>query len=126
MINRGRGPTGTEACFVAAPTRADQRVSNGGVHMALVRRSAAELLAESKADRLHELLSEQARFQLESRVGVSEVRSWRRSLPVLLGDLADAGLEHVEVLLEHKLPHSPKRVDAVLCGTHPRTGEPSY
>ncbi|KID28480.1 hypothetical protein HQ32_04232 [Prauserella sp. Am3] len=94
--------------------------------MALVRRSAAELLAESKADRLHELLSEQARFQLESRVGVSEVRSWRRSLPVLLGDLADAGLEHVEVLLEHKLPHSPKRVDAVLCGTHPRTGEPSY
>ncbi len=45
---------------------------------------------------------------------------------MLLTELVDAGLEHVEVLLEHKLPHSPKRVDAVLCGTHPRTGESSY
>ncbi|MGW1680061.1 DNA/RNA helicase domain-containing protein [Saccharopolyspora sp. NPDC002376] len=94
--------------------------------MALVRRSAAELLDEAKADRLHLLLNEQAKFQLEARVGISEVRSWQRSLPVLLADLADAGLEHVEVLLEHKLPHSPRRVDAVLCGTHPKTGEPSY
>ncbi|GAB2734088.1 DUF2075 domain-containing protein [Salinifilum aidingensis] len=94
--------------------------------MALVRRNAAELLDEAKADRLHLLLDEQAKFQLGSRVGVSEVRSWQRSLPVLLGDLADAGLGHVEVLLEHKLPHSPRRVDAVLCGTHPKTGEPSY
>ncbi|MBQ6642248.1 MAG: DUF2075 domain-containing protein [Saccharopolyspora sp.] len=94
--------------------------------MALVRRSAAELLEDAKADRLHLLLNEQAEFQLESRVGTSEVRSWQRSLPVLLADLADAGLGHVEVLLEHKLPHSPRRVDAVLCGTHPTTGESSY
>lgn len=97
-----------------------------GDEVALVRRSAADLLDEAKGDRLHLTLSEQARFQLETRVGVSEVRSWQRSLPVLLTDLADAGLGHVEVLLEHKLPHSPKRVDAVLCGTHPTTGEPSY
>lgn len=94
--------------------------------MALVRRSAAELLDYAKADRLHLLLNEQAKFQLESRVGASEVRSWQRSLPVLLADLADAGLGHVEVLLEHKLPHSPRRVDVVICGTHPKTGEPSY
>ncbi|NIJ09952.1 hypothetical protein FHU38_000296 [Saccharomonospora amisosensis] len=94
--------------------------------MALVRRSAADLRQEASADRLHVLLSGQAKFQLDARVGVGEVRSWRRSLPVLLADLADAGLGHVEVLLEHRLPHSPKRVDAVLCGTHPRTGEPSY
>ncbi|GAA2341899.1 DUF2075 domain-containing protein [Saccharopolyspora halophila] len=94
--------------------------------MALIRRSAAELLDEAKADRLHTLLSEQAKFQFESRVPRAEVLSWQRSLPVLLTDLADAGLGHVEVLLEHKLPHSPRRVDAVLCGTHPTTGEPSY
>nr|WP_246361036.1 DUF2075 domain-containing protein [Haloechinothrix aidingensis] len=49
-----------------------------------------------------------------------------RSLPTFLSDLAEAGLGHVEVLLEHKLPHSPKRVDAILCGRHPRTGEASY
>lgn len=84
------------------------------------------MLDEAKADRLHLLLNEQAKFQLESRVAVSEVRSWQRSLPVLLADLADAGLSHVEVLLEHKLPHSPRRVDVVLCGTHPKTGDPSY
>ncbi|WP_019816303.1 DUF2075 domain-containing protein [Saccharomonospora saliphila] len=94
--------------------------------MALVRRNAENLLDEAKADRLHHLLSEQAGFQLEARVGLGEVRAWQRSLPVLMADLVDAGLGHVEVLLEHKLPHSPKRVDAVLCGTHPGTGEPSY
>lgn len=45
---------------------------------------------------------------------------------MLLADLAEAGLGEVEVLLEHKLPHSPRRIDAVLCGVHPGTGEPSY
>lgn len=94
--------------------------------MALVRRSAVDLLDEAKADRLHTLLSEQAAFQFDSRASAGEERAWRRSLPVLLTDLVDAGLGHVEVLLEHKLPHSPKRVDVVLCGIHPRTGESSY
>lgn len=94
--------------------------------MALVRGSAAGLLSEATADRLHVTMREQAGFQLESRVGASEIRSWQRSLPALLAELTDAGLGDVEVLLEHKLPHSPKRVDAVLCGVHPRTGESSY
>lgn len=75
---------------------------------------------------MHEVLAEQASIQFESRAGAAEIRSWQRSLPVLLADLVDAGLGHVEVLLEHKLPHSPKRVDAILCGTHPRLGEPVY
>lgn len=54
------------------------------------------------------------------------MRSWAKSLPLFLADLVDAGLGNVEVLLEHKLPHSPKRVDAVLCGVHPRSGDASY
>lgn len=45
---------------------------------------------------------------------------------MLLNDLVEAGVGHVAVLLEHKLPHSPKRVDVILCGTHPRTRQPSY
>ncbi|MGH3468974.1 MAG: DNA/RNA helicase domain-containing protein, partial [Thermocrispum sp.] len=81
---------------------------------------------EAKADRLHVVLNAQARYQLESRVGAGEVRSWQRSLPPLLTDLVDAGLGNVEVLLEHKLPHSPKRVDVVLCGVHPRSGAAAY
>lgn len=56
----------------------------------------------------------------------SEVRSWQSSLPVLMADLQDAGLADVEVLVEHRLPLSSKRTDVILCGQHPRTGDPSY
>ncbi|MBP2334560.1 hypothetical protein JOF41_000738 [Saccharothrix coeruleofusca] len=92
--------------------------------MALVRRSAQALL--DSVDRLHTVLEEQARIQFESGVAAAEVRSWQNSLPAFLTDVVDAGLGHVEVLLEHKLPHNPKRVDVILCGTHPRRGTPSY
>jgi hypothetical protein len=37
-----------------------------------------------------------------------------------------AGLDDVEVLLEYQLPLTSKRADVVLCGVHPRTGQPSY
>ena len=92
--------------------------------MALVRDRAAPLL--DKADQLHELLKAQARIQFQSGTGAGEVRSWQNSLPPLLKDLDDAGLGHVEVLLEHKLPFSPKRADVVICGVHPKTRRPSY
>lgn len=59
-------------------------------------------------------------------VGPSEANSWRNSLPVLARDLADAGLDHVEVLIEHKLPLSSRRADAILAGVHPETGRYSY
>lgn len=94
--------------------------------MALVRHSAATLRAKADAGELDDLLVRQARIVFDSAVGAGEVRSWRESLPALLTDVHDAGLDHVEVLLEHKLPFSPKRVDAVLCGTSPSTGRPSY
>ncbi|MFT4011702.1 MAG: DUF2075 domain-containing protein, partial [Nocardioidaceae bacterium] len=57
---------------------------------------------------------------------VAERRAWRASLPVLGRDLVHAGLGHVEVLLEHRLPLTSKRTDVVLAGVHPRTGSPSY
>jgi hypothetical protein len=94
--------------------------------VALVRDRADVLLKKAEADGLHELLAEQARIRFDARTGVGEVNSWRHSLPAFLGDLRDAGLDHVEVLLEHRLPYSPKRVDALLCGVHPRTSRPSY
>jgi hypothetical protein len=55
-----------------------------------------------------------------------EVRSWRASLPVLVNDLIAAGLGDVEILVEHQLPLTSRRVDAVLAGQHPQTGQPSY
>jgi hypothetical protein len=60
------------------------------------------------------------------RPGVSEARSWERSIPALAAALNDAGLGDVEVMLEYALPLNSKRADAVLAGVHPVTGEPSY
>jgi uncharacterized protein len=94
--------------------------------VALVRDRADVLLKRAEAGELHELLAQQARMQFDAGTGVGEINSWRLSLPALLTDLEEAGLGHVEVLLEHRLPLTPMRVDAVLCGTHPRTRRNSY
>jgi hypothetical protein len=56
----------------------------------------------------------------------SEVRSWHASLPVLANDLIAGGFGDVEVLVEHQLPLTSRRVDAVLAGHHPKTGAPSF
>lgn len=58
--------------------------------------------------------------------GPGERRSWRGSLPVLARDLVEAGLGDVEIIVEHRLPLSSKRVDAIIAGRHPETGQPSY
>ncbi|GAA1871990.1 DUF2075 domain-containing protein [Myceligenerans crystallogenes] len=47
-------------------------------------------------------------------------------MPALARDLQDAGLDGVEVILEHRLPLTSKRADVVLAGVHPVTGRPSY
>lgn len=81
-----------------------------------------------------ELQHERIVIELAKHVGVTykaseqhgEIGSWRRSLPVLAEMLCAAGLGHVQVLLEYRLPYSPKRVDAILCGVHPETKRSSY
>lgn len=45
---------------------------------------------------------------------------------MLANDLVEAGLGEVEVLLEHRLPLSSRRVDAILAGRHPDSGAASY
>jgi len=71
-------------------------------------------------------IAEQMLFHTGRRAAPAELRSWERSLPVLAQDLQQAGLNKVEVLVEHHLPLTSKRADVVLAGRHPRTGEPSY
>ncbi|MDP3966717.1 MAG: DUF2075 domain-containing protein [Nocardioides sp.] len=71
-------------------------------------------------------MSEQFSFAYGHRPGPAEVRSWERSLTTLTNDLHDAGLDKVEMLLEYQLPLTSRRVDALLCGVHPKTGESSY
>ena len=74
---------------------------------------------------LVERLLEQMLFRDARRASPSEMRSWDRSVPVLAHDV-EAGLGSVEIMLRAPLPLTSKRVDAVLAGYHPRTGQPSY
>ncbi len=94
--------------------------------MALIRRSAAALAALADQGSVAELMFEQSLYGFGPRPSPSETRSWQRSVPVLARDLLEAGLGGVEVLLEHRLPLSSRRIDAILAGCNPRNGEPSY
>jgi hypothetical protein len=94
--------------------------------LALVRRSAASLAAIASTGSVAELIFEQMLHAAGVRAAPGEQRSWDRSVPVLARDLVEAGLGQVEVLLEHRLPLSSRRVDAILAGRHPATGMASY
>lgn len=94
--------------------------------MALVRRSASSLAAIANSGSVAELIFEQMLYEHAGGAAPSERRSWDRSIPVLANDLVEAGLGDIEVLLEHRLPLTSRRVDAILAGEHPSTGAPSY
>jgi DUF2075 family protein len=84
------------------------------------------LLAQLLSDYAVPRLTQQYKIDVGYQPSSGEVRSWRSSLPVLMSDLADAGLADVEVMVEHRLPLSSKRTDVIVAGVHPRTGQPSY
>ncbi|WP_405498348.1 DNA/RNA helicase domain-containing protein [Nocardia sp. NBC_00511] len=94
--------------------------------MALMRGSVRQLLEMADAGLLPDQLEKRAVVEWGSAVGAGEVRSWRKSLSVFLRVVDEAGLGDVEALLEHRLPHSPKRVDVILCGTDPNVGTVTY
>jgi len=110
-----------------APTR--RQVSSAflrGLVVPLYRAAVAQFRAQVLDGSLVPTLVEQYRRRLFHQPGPAEIRSWERSLHTLSADLVQAGLDHVEVLLEYQLPLTSKRADAVLCGVHPRTWQPSY
>jgi uncharacterized protein len=92
----------------------------------LYRDSAVGVRAQIAASTLVPTMSDQFAFAYGYRPSPGEQRSWERSLTVLANDLHDAGLDEIEVLLEYQLPLTSRRVDALLCGVHPRTGETAY
>jgi hypothetical protein len=94
--------------------------------LALIRRSAASLAVLADTDSAAELMFEQSMYGFGPRPSPGEKRAWERSIPVLARDLVEAGLGGVEVLLEHRLPLSSRRIDAILAGCHPVSGAPSY
>jgi hypothetical protein len=94
--------------------------------LSLLRHSAAGLAALALEGTLGVRLSEQMRTATGRRPSPSEIRSWERSLPILAQDLVQAGLDKIEVLIEHNLPLTSKRIDVLLAGQHPTTGQASY
>lgn len=94
--------------------------------MTLLRHSAAGLAALTAEGAIAQRLAEQMLHHTGHRPSRAEVTSWQRSLPILARDLLQAGLDNIEVLVEHHLPLTSKRADVVLAGRHPRTGDPSY
>jgi uncharacterized protein len=93
--------------------------------LALIRRSAASLAAIASSGSVAEFMFEQMIYGPDPLPSPGEARSWDRSIPVLAADLVQAGLGDVEVL-EHRLPLSSRRVDAILAGRHPVSGTVSY
>ncbi len=94
--------------------------------MPLLRSSAELLLSQLLHDHAVPRLTQQYAIDVGYLPSSGEVRSWQSSLPVLMQDLAEAGLADVEVLVEHRLPLSSKRTDVIVAGNHPKTGQPSY
>ncbi|MGV9827851.1 DNA/RNA helicase domain-containing protein [Gordonia sp. NPDC003429] len=78
------------------------------------------------ADKLVPALTDQFFYEFGYHPSKAEVRSWDRSIGVLVSDLEDAGLGESEMLIEYRLPLTSKRADVLICGRHPKTGEPSY
>ena len=89
-------------------------------------RTTADRVRETAPESLVEQLLEQMLYRTGRRAAPAEQSSWRKSIPVLATDLADAGLGDVEMLVEYHLPLTSQRADVVLAGTHPQTGEVSY
>lgn len=94
--------------------------------MVLLRQSASGLRSMLESPSAVEQMIARMLATTGRRPSAGEVRSWNASLPVLANDLVTAGLGGVEVLVEHQLPLTSRRVDAVIAGVHPQTRRPSY
>jgi len=88
----------------------------------LLRGSVAVLSKQAAANQMVPHLTGQFRAEFGYSPPRSEVLSWERSIPPLLGQLSDVGLDEVEVLVEYQLPRYSGRADVVLLGEHPKGG----
>ncbi|MFE4023457.1 DNA/RNA helicase domain-containing protein [Streptomyces sp. NPDC059101] len=94
--------------------------------MPLLRMPVHEFVDRCQQDTVANDLAERHRQARLGRLEDGEIRSWRNSLPALACVLDEAGLQHVEVLIEYQLALSSLRADVVLAGWHPHTSQPSY
>lgn len=109
-----------------APTRTIHSCCVGVLVVVLLRHSAAGVRSLFESDSAVEPMMARMLATTGRAPSPAEVRAWTSSVPVLVNDLVSGGLSNVEMLIEHQLPLTSKRVDVVLAGQHPRTGRDSF
>ncbi|MCX6403675.1 MAG: DUF2075 domain-containing protein, partial [Actinobacteria bacterium] len=93
--------------------------------MALVRLTGFAFRESVLEQTLINTIKDRFHWEYGYQLNEPEVRSWEKSLAALSEDLAAADLSNVEVLIEHRLPLTSRRIDALLVGLHPTTKRPS-
>ncbi|MEU7833678.1 DUF2075 domain-containing protein [Nonomuraea sp. NPDC049129] len=85
--------------------------------------TASELATLISADGLLRELRRSYAELISGELNPLEVESWRNSIPTVIDLLLEEGLGDVQVLIELKTPISDVRMDMVLVGSHPITGQ---
>src|SRR3954454_20785177 len=90
--------------------------------MHLYQGSSEQFIADATQARLANQLADRFFDEFRYRPAPSEVTSWRNSLSAMANVLQLADLRDQGVLVELKLPLSSKRLDVLITGSNPTTG----
>ena len=85
--------------------------------------TSEQFIADAVQARLANQLADRFFDEFRYRPGQSEVNSWRNSLGAMAHVLQDADLTDQGILVELKLPLSSKRLDVMVTGANPVTGD---
>jgi hypothetical protein len=85
--------------------------------------STHQFIADATQARLANRLSDRFFDEFRYRPAPSEVTSWRNSLGAMANVLQLADLTDQGILVELKLPLSSKRLDVLITGSNPATGD---
>ena len=91
--------------------------------MHLYQGTSEQFIADAVQARLANLLADRFFEEFRYRPAPSEVMSWRNSLAAMANVLQLADLTDQGVLVELKLPLSSKRLDVMITGSNPTTGD---
>jgi hypothetical protein len=85
--------------------------------------TSEQFIADAVQARLANQLSDRFFQEFRYRPSQSEVMAWRNSLAAMAHVLQIADLTDQGILVELKLPLSSKRLDVLITGTNPTTGD---
>ncbi len=91
--------------------------------MHLYQGTSQQFIADATQARLANQIAERFFHEFRFKPGPSEVRSWQNSLGAMANVLQLADLRDQGILVELKLPLSSKRLDVLVTGSNPTTGD---